>query len=205
VIKTLYKQIRKKLLPPSRVFVLFVPCDEYGDSDPMKILAPLVQEVLGHDHSVVLGELIPTDISELLVRLNITRAPTRIVLFAHPTKQNHAFATNGLGGSAAIHASWWRGIRKYQIFMATWVSFEDEIRAFLGSVKGRELWVGLCADTVTATSESTSATGLFHRLRAHYENALANIGDTYDARQGDLLNVGYLQGCLESLRVSEHD
>lgn len=214
----------KSLKPRNAYVAIFVPCLEKGEGDLVAAFWRFVPSRKPRELSVIRVNVMRTQLRDVLVENRLKDRPKRVLLFAHPTKDLNGFSVNSApGNTGVLFSSWWEDEGKpYEILVAhvcwgahvlrrrlwqktfpRWVSYENEIRSFLASELGTTRWNWVLNQILQEVVKSNDPRSVQERLKAIYLRAMADLRDTYSARDGDIINLLYFQDCLESILSSE--
>ncbi len=208
------------------ILVMFVPWRERGDQDAVAAIIPgLTERLKGFPPQLVLDRALH-HLHDALMSLGARFAPRRIVLFAHPTDAHDGFAVNPDRdvGISVLQASWWIGASpvtmdllvahvcngatvlrqpRWSHVATKWISFDCGIDAYLGSAVGRECWIRVAEEVVSAAVNGLDASSVQMRVHRAYVDALIELHDRKDFAAGDTINICNMERALRHLVNSE--
>jgi len=207
-----------------RITVLFIPCGEFGDEDPVPAFQAIFRGIrLGHCTGVTV-DAATLHLRESLALDGEKRSERTLVVFGHPAAELNGVRVNpGLkaNNSVLLHRWWDEGERYCDLFVAhvcdgarvlsrelwsklfpEWVSFRGEIYSFTASVRGQDRWAMVMKDMLNDLPMRKSARSAAAALKGIYLRSLATTWDGLDAAGGDALNVMYFQRCVEQMEHS---
>jgi hypothetical protein len=161
-------------------------------------------------------------LSEALRASGTKPKPRHIVLFAHPSSTWSGFAVNpsSPSGNETLLPDWWEisnhrfgylvahvcfgarvlGAEPWKQVFPDWLSYNEDIRAFMGSDEDIELWVNLGKSIVDAAVHSENVRSLANRVRAIYLEKMADLMDCLNTRNA--VHEMHLQKAMDSLETS---
>jgi hypothetical protein len=203
---------------------MFVPCGKLGNRDLVAPFLGFSQRRLPPEYTLLVCERFIPHISNLCRSVGIS-VPKRAILFAHSTHDQPGFLVNPdpSTGEELLLLRFWEGrSHRFDILVAhvchgagvlrrplwrktfpKWVSYERDLPAFLATERANTRWSNVVHALLTAVPRSRRPRAVAARMRAVYEEAIAELYDTYDDRSGDALNLMYLQNHLQSVVSSE--
>jgi hypothetical protein len=211
----------------SEFIVLAVPHASRRRVDPIDHLRDDLSRAFGR-HRFACLDRFEESFETFARRRQFSAAPDRLVLIAHPDETHSGFSVNDAhpGGVSTLFADWWQRRRgQYRLVVAyccqgtrvlrsspygavfpAWVSHSTDLHVYLGSPKARERHVRLLRAIVDAAYASQSVGAVKDKIAGAHYGLMGEMKDKRDPRAGELLEIGYLQESLESLRSSEdHD
>lgn len=167
-----------------------------------------------------------TDFTQLILNYTgETTYPSRIILFGAADKSATSFLLpqDFPGEDKVLMPSWWnKGNGAFEFLFAysdrgalvlrqeswrevfpNWISFNDHLYFFLGSYRGRKLWADIFEGLIKASVEGKDVEDIKKKMIAVYMSFMSKIYDSYQAEEGDVLNLLYIQQAMNSLETSK--
>jgi hypothetical protein len=216
------RSVWRKFRKSSHCAVLFVPSKTMEPNDPVETIRFGVSALCEGDPSCI---QMPTRQAHLDAALRAGGAqpsPRHIILFAHPSSSWSGFAVNPSSPSEneTLLPDWWQisnhrfgylvahvcfGARVLaaepwkQVF-PEWLSYNEDIHAFLANDDDIALWVNLGKSIVDAAVHSANVRSLSNRVRAAYLQKMADLMDSLTTR--NVVHEMHLQKAMDSLETS---
>ena len=128
----------------------------------------------------------PADTSEVLYSHQCLSNNSRPLLFAHICE-----------GYQILISEHWANAFPY------WLTYDREIKSFLGTPKGKWVWAGLLKSLIDCLDESKNSVDLLYKARIMYNKTMLDISDSLNILEGDRLNMTYIEISLQALVSNE--
>lgn len=201
--------------------VLFVPSKHIGPNDPVEALSARVSAMCSGSPLCLHIDKREPNLASALQRAGGARAPREVVLFAHPSPTRSGFAVNPSDPSRdePLLPDWWQisdhhfewilahvcyGARvlsteSWEGVFPAWLSYSEDIHAFLINTSDIDLWANLGKSIVDAAVTTRTVAALEDRVRAAYYEKIAELKDSWNTRNS--LHKMHLQKAMESIEI----
>jgi hypothetical protein len=215
-------EIARRMRLGDHFLVLFIPYDKHGDGDAVAAIGRGVHGRIARPPASVWLSARCAGITDAAKSAGLSAPPVRVVLFAHPNAAENGFLINpAAGGLDTLSTSWWEvPNHEYEFLYANvcngaavlerepwsavfprWISYNQQIVAFMGTKRAATLWVELGQRLVRGCWESENVEALHHRIQAAYQETLGHLHDTLDEPGGDAITMTYMTRALNSLEM----
>lgn len=209
----------------SNTTIIFIPWNKKGNADPVRHFIDLLSLKLKLRNTIiVLESYLYNSFSNMVEKIEKLSSLNKIVIFAHPFEQYTGFAINNDINTNVncLSNTWWNNSQKHEIFFAhvcfgskilskddwkpiinNWISYNDKIYCFISTDKGKKRWKLIISEVLKVISKYKSVYETKMELIKSYETIMETIDKTQDWKGGDILNIMFIENCIQTLTTSE--